>query len=209
MHTRLLMTQCIHETQAICSIYHVCKHTTQYLSKYIHKPAYRSKATFPLYDLWHITHTSTHHSGHTGIPRAYTGYLQYFLYWVYCVQLSAGCQYVQLPSKQPHLLQIIKYAFKMSLGLERAKAEATNRCTLVVQLTLAWTPTLLFPLSFFLWVFPSCLSLCLSTWLLHSPLLVTCFSILCFPFKRSLISPPALPLLSSLSPLLYFLSQLI
>lgn len=149
MHTRLLMTQCIHKTQAICSIYHVCKHTTQYLSKYIHKPAYRSKATFPLYDLWHITHTSTHHSGHTGIPRAYTGYLQYFLYWVYCVQLSAGCQYVQLPSKQPHLLQIIKYAFKMSLGLERAKAEATNRCTLVVQLTLAWTPTLLFPLSFF------------------------------------------------------------
>lgn len=31
----------------------------------------------------------------------------------------------------------------MSLSPQRAKAEATNRCALFVQLTLAWTPTLL------------------------------------------------------------------
>lgn len=69
--------------------------------------------------------------------------------YIECIPSScqAGCQYVQLPSKQPRLLQIIKYAFKMSLGLQRAKAEATNRCTLVVQLT--W---LELPLFFYLFL---------------------------------------------------------
>ena len=84
------------------------------------------------------THTCTHTSRrHTMDSRAHTGHLQYFFYSVYSVQLSAGCQCVQLPGKQPRLLPIIKYAFKMSLTPQRAKAEATNRFTLVVQLTLA------------------------------------------------------------------------
>lgn len=40
----------------------------------------------------------------------------------------------------PPPLPMIKCAFKMSLSPQRAKVEATNRCVLFVQLTLARTP---------------------------------------------------------------------
>lgn len=108
-----------------------CAHTN------LHTEASVYTSMFPLYVLWHNTHTHTHFTRDTMDPRAHMGHLQYFFYSVYSVQLSAGCQCVQLPGKQPRLLPIIKYAFKMSLAPERAKAEATNRFTLVVQLTLA------------------------------------------------------------------------
>lgn len=70
-------------------------------------------------------------------PGALPGRLRRSSGSVRSVQLSAGCQRVQLPGKQLHRLPTMKYAFKMSPAPERAGAEATNRFALVVQLTLA------------------------------------------------------------------------
>lgn len=106
--------------------------------------------------------------------RAHPCHLQYFFYSAGSVRLSAGCQRAWLLGKQLRLLPIVKYAFKMSLAPERAKAEATNRFTLVVQLTLART-----------WLL---LSLCLAP-KLSVFLFIPFFPLFCtephFPLKRN------------------------
>lgn len=186
-------------TKAICSIYHVGKHTVLH-NVHIHTEAsvYSHTCPFPLYVIWHMTHTYTHSSSHTTDPRAHTGHLQYVFYSVYPVQLSAVCQCVQLPGKQPRLLPIIKYAFKMSLTPKRAKAEATNRFTLVVQLTLAWTPTLpLFPPCFFLFLSFFCLPVFL-------PFFRPFFCRLFFLKKTFCPSLPGSPFVTSSSPAFSF-----
>lgn len=127
--------------------YLLCKHACMNVQKQV-RALTRFHSCCTLSDV-----SRSHFTRRTMALQAHTGHLQYFFYSVYSVRLSAGCQCAQLPGKQPHLLPIIKYAFKMSLAPERAKAEATNRFTLVVQLTLAWTPTLPlppFPFSYFL-----------------------------------------------------------
>lgn len=141
-----------------------------------------------------------------------------------CVQLSAeavsvfSCQAIR-----PHLLPIIKYAFKMSPAPERATAEATNRFTLVVQLTLAWTSAPALPLSptpssFFL---ISCLSHMCSIFYMFltlcpsvagprlvpssSPAFLFCFFHL--QVHRSAHLLPSFHLLTPFSPLLCFLPR--
>lgn len=118
--------------------------------------------------------------------------------YVRCI--LSGCQQAVTESScaanSPHLLQIIKYAFKMSLSPGRAKTEATNRCTLVVQLTLSWTPLLPHTCSVFLALL-SLPSSFLFLFLYFSPFLPPCpyplFFILSPLSKSSPIShPPSL-----------------
>lgn len=95
-HTRArshnMLTNDASKAQAICSIYHVGKHTeTQYLSKNVHAQTYKQKqACTPTHFhvpsvcyLTHYTHIHTLHQTHNGSPSTHRPFAVFLLFSVF------------------------------------------------------------------------------------------------------------------------------